>query len=322
MRKRLLPAVGLLTLGSLSAAPAAGQARLWDEPGPCDRECLNGIVDTYLAAVVAHDPGAAPLADDIRYTENTERLDAGEGLWETANAGPTDFRIYVPDPVARQVGFMGVIVESNSPALLALRLKVEDGEITEAEHLIARNLGPGNLDSLEAPRPGLLETVPRSERLPRELMLILGGSYYASIEQSDGSATLYAEDCERRENGITTAGGDGTGFDGLPRQGCAEQMDRRVFTYIDDIQLRRVWIADPVTGLVFGLSQFRHSMEDNELQVYDREGNLTTREIDFDPFDLPAAHIFKIRDGRIHEIEAMGFMMPYMSGNGWSDFLR
>lgn len=322
MTGRALAALCGTLLATWAAAPAAGQARLWDEPGPCDRECLNGIVDSYLSALVANDPSAAPLADDIRYTENTDVLEVGEGMWQTADAGPTEFRIHVPDPVARQVGFLGVMVESDSPALLALRLKVEDGAITEAEHLVARDLGEENLENLDAPRPDLLETVPRRERLPRELMLILGGSYYASIEQLDGSASLYADDCERHENGLVTAGGEGTGPDGEPRRGCAEQMDSRVFAYIDDIALRRVWIADEQTGLVFGLSQFRHSMEQTEFEVYDREGNLTTREIDFDPFDLPAAHIFKIENDRIHEIEAMGFMAPYNSTNGWSEFLR
>ena len=32
--------------------------------------------------------------------------------------------------------------------------------------------------------------------------------------------------------------------------------------------------------------------------------------------------IFKIQDSRIHDIEAMGFTMPCMSGNGLSYFLR
>ncbi|MDR3722598.1 MAG: hypothetical protein P4L00_13450 [Candidatus Acidoferrales bacterium] len=34
-------------------------------------------------------------------------------------------------------------------------------------------------------------------------------------------------------------------------------------------------------------------------------------------FDLPAAHIFKIRSGKIHEVEAIGTMMPYNSKTGW-----
>jgi hypothetical protein len=39
--------------------------------------------------------------------------------------------------------------------------------------------------------------------------------------------------------------------------------------------------------------------------------------MNFAPFDLPAAHIFKIKDGKIHEIEAMGFTAPYESPTGW-----
>ena len=28
-------------------------------------------------------------------------------------------------------------------------------------------------------------------------------------------------------------------------------------------------------------------------------------------------HVFKIRGGKIHEIEAMGFILPYGSKTGW-----
>jgi hypothetical protein len=59
------------------------------------------------------------------------------------------------------------------------------------------------------------------------------------------------------------------------------------------------------------------------ITVIDRDGNLVKRDMSrFNPFDLPAAHIFKIRDNRIHEIEALGFTMPYMSNGGWSEFLH
>ena len=38
----------------------------------------------------------------------------------------------------------------------------------------------------------------------------------------------------------------------------------------------------------------------------------------FAPFDLPAAHIFKIgADGKVHEIEAVGFVAPPNSPTGW-----
>ncbi len=32
---------------------------------------------------------------------------------------------------------------------------------------------------------------------------------------------------------------------------------------------------------------------------------------------VPAAHIFKVRNGQIHEIEATGFTEPYESKTGW-----
>lgn len=41
------------------------------------------------------------------------------------------------------------------------------------------------------------------------------------------------------------------------------------------------------------------------------------REMNFNAFDLSAAHIFKIRDGEIHEIEAMGFAAPYDTPDPW-----
>jgi hypothetical protein len=63
-------------------------------------------------------------------------------------------------------------------------------------------------------------------------------------------------------------------------------------------------------------------MKDKQITVIGRDGKPATRDMNFDPFDLPAAHVFKIRGGRIHEIEAMGVTMPYMSKNGWTDFLR
>jgi hypothetical protein len=228
----------------------------------------------------------------------------------------------VPDPVSGQIGFIGMMEESGNPIELGLRLKIEEGAITEAEHLVVRSFNGDSLDNLQTPRPGLLAEIPTAQRLSRELLLAIGMTYYDAIEQSSGDATPFAEDCERRENGMITAGGSGTGLDGLPRQTCAAQMDSRVFTYIDSIDLRRVWIADRATGLVFGLSQFRHSMRDKEITVIGRDGKPTPRTVAFEPFDLPAAHIFKIRDNGIHEIEALGVMVPYLSKNGWSEFLR
>jgi hypothetical protein len=149
-----------LLLGLSIAGPAAGQARLWQKPGPCDRDCLKGIVDKYVDAMVAHDPRAAPLADKIKFTENAETLPMGQGLWASATGASKTYRIYVPDPVSEQVGFMGLIETGDKSNQLAIRLNVENGKITEAEHYVARNLHDNSVANLQAPRPGLVATLP------------------------------------------------------------------------------------------------------------------------------------------------------------------
>ncbi len=322
MKRVTMPALAATLAAALFSGTAAGQARLFGAPGACDRTCLVDTAKTYLAALVKHDPAAAPLAAELRFVENAKVTKAGEGLWQTASAVPGDFALYVPDAVSGQIGFIGMLQESGKPIQLGLRLKVEGGKITEAEHLVIRSFNGNSLDNLETPRPGLLAPVPQNERMPREMLLMIGMTYYDALEQSDGEASVFAADCERHENGMITAGGQGPGFDGRPRQGCAAQLTSRAMSYIDSIDLRRVWIADETTGLVFGLSQFRHSMTNKEITVLGPNGERTQRPMAFDPFDLPAAHIYKIRGGRIHEIEALGFMLPYMSPNGWTDFLR
>jgi hypothetical protein len=67
---------------------------------------------------------------------------------------------------------------------------------------------------------------------------------------------------------------------------------------------------------VFGLSQFRQPMKEKTIKIVGVPG-VTEMPMNFKPFDLPAAHIFKVYGGKLHEIEAMGFMRPYNSPTGW-----
>jgi hypothetical protein len=99
-------------------------------------------------------------------------------------------------------------------------------------------------------------------------------------------------------------------------------MNSRAMSYITSIDLRRVRIADEETGLVFGLTMFRHPMESKSWTILNPDGTTGERSLNRDPFDTQNAHIFKISGGRIHEIEAMGFARPLNSKNGWSPFVR
>jgi hypothetical protein len=286
----------------------------------CDRACLVQTTNIYLAGLVAHDPSIVRFSPDVKFVENTVPMKPGEGLWKTASAIPTTFKIYVPDVVAQQIGFLGVMEENNRPIELGLRLKIVDGQIAEAEHLIARNLSARSLVNLVVPRPGLLATVPPDQRVPREQMLTIGASYYEALVTADANSAPFADDCVRRENGMQTTSNPPPatpgGIASTGALGCAAQLRTHTFDYIKRIEPRRVWIADPETGLVFGLSQFRHPMEEKFVKIVGVPG-VDHIDMNLKSFDLPAAHIFKIRGGKIHEIEAMGFTMPYNSKTGW-----
>src|SRR3954447_21515168 len=50
----------------------------------CDRACLKGVLDQYLAALLAHDPTRLALAPGVKFTEDNTVKSVGEGLWRTA----------------------------------------------------------------------------------------------------------------------------------------------------------------------------------------------------------------------------------------------
>jgi hypothetical protein len=304
----LLATLGAGFIVAAAAAPAQD---------PCNRACLTDLANSYLTALVAHDPSKVPLAADVKFVENVTPMKPGEGLWKTASEVPTTFAVYVPDPVSGQVGFIGMMKADGKTIELALRLKVRHGEIVEAEHLIAGNLRDGMLANLKTPRPGLLAEVPKDQRSSHAELLKIGATYYEALVKGDGSLSPFADDCERHENGMITTGSRLMGApDGSPKLNCTTQLNTKVMSYIKRIEPRRVWIADPQTGLVFGLSQFRHPMKEDHVDIVGYPG-VTSVPMKFKPFDLPAAHIFKVSGGKIHEIEAMGFMAPYGSKTGW-----
>jgi hypothetical protein len=308
----------LLVLGICSSASAAKK---------CDRACLVALMDQYLAAVVKHNPAGVPIARDVKLVENLKAIPIGKGLWETATGGPTEFKIYVADPVAGQVGFMGVIQDNSKPVLLGARLKLVNGEIAEIDHMVSPLNAPLPAGLLK-PRPGLITKISSSERVPRLQMLKAANAYYDAIEQSDGNVAPFADECQRRENGITSANNQ----DPLPpnaqqapgsiaqfgRMKCGEQLSTGIMGYITDINQRRLFAVDEEMGLVMVYSMFNHDGEPNPLKIKGVPG-VTESKNDWGKFTVPAAHIYKIKSGKIYEIEAMAIVgVPYQVSDGWN----
>lgn len=297
------------------------------------RAPLIELMDNYLYALVQHDPAGIPLSSNVKLVENTKETAIGEGLWKTATKLPTDFKIYVADPVENRIGFMGVMESDGKTVCLSARLKLENGVITEIDHMVSPASSPmtGNAvpEGLKRPRPALIEKLDESEKTPREVMLKAALSYYPSLELNDGSVAPFADECQRNENGITTANnqdpkiGDGAmttagGLLTFMRMTCAEQMNTGMWRYITDINQIRPAAIDEEMGLVMVYSVFNHDGEPDPMPIKNIPG-VTERNNEWGQFTVPAAHIYKIRNGKIFEIEAMAIVgVPYLADDGWS----
>ena len=308
--KRLIIALGvtvsLVILGAFGPAVAAPSAT-------CDRQCLVNFMQQYLAALVKHDPKAVPFASKVKFTENAAEIPVGKGLWETASGGPSEFQIYAADPIAQAVACLVIMKEKDKDILLGARLKIVGGKITEAEHLAARNNVNSSQPGLQKPRPGLLEDVTPSDRMKRDQLIKIGLSYYDALTGEDGKLAPFADECERHENGMPTAGGKPPepkapqaakqpaakpnpdmekmmkAMSAMPRT-CEGQISAAVFAYITEIRPRRLVVADEQKGLAVGFSMFQH---DGSLKTMPIKG---VPGIDSMPapqirFNFPAAHL-------------------------------
>lgn len=327
-RRWVAVTTALLLVASASAGPiGSGVAPA------CDRACMTDIVDHYLAALVRHDPAGLPLNRDVKFTENTARLKVGtEGLWVGASELPTGFRIYAIDVGAGQAGFYGVMKERGRPLIIALRLKVVNGQITEIEHVLARGLRADAVKSLAAARPEFITPVAPAKRLPRQQMVNIADSYFEAIEHADGKLAPFADGCVRRENGAQTTHnpkpvpwpvslGSKQADEAMAYIGtlsCSDQLDTHVMDFITRLWPRRHEIVDQELGLVFSFPMFQHRGGSGTIKIYNVPG-VDTLPLGGSSSNLQAAEIFKIEGGRIIAIEAMGTSLPYGTRSGWGE---
>ena len=102
-----------MLLGSASPAKAVGYGIGPGRGFDCGRDCLNGIVDQFLASLVAHDPSKAPLAKNVKFTEDGVQLEPGDGLWATAS-GVGSYKLYFAEPSAGSAGIYALVQENGA----------------------------------------------------------------------------------------------------------------------------------------------------------------------------------------------------------------
>ena len=270
-----------LLLALSLASPAFAQS--------CDRACLRGMIDRYLAALVKHDPTPLPLAAKVRFTEDLQELQLGDGLWRTIE-GLRTFRQDILDVRSGVAGVHVVATENGQPVLVAIRLQIEGGKISGVESTVVRNREEGMIFNPEAVKDAsaaMNVTPTPAQRNSREDMQRLAllypeGLRVGSFVKVDAQITPEAY---RFENGQLMAGPGCTFF-----QGCTNVREQRVPT-LPGITAR-VAAIDEEQGIVWLRMNFGPG------SLMRGEGDLTVWEM------------FKIYDGSIQAIEAFMEVVP------------
>lgn len=301
-----------------STAAATAQGRV-----SCDRACLTGLLDRYVDALVTRDPSRLPLAARVKFTENGQRLDLGDGLWHTVT-GKGGYRLDMVDVEAGQAILMGTIREADTPTIFVLRLGVADQRIAEIETLVIRNKDAADsLDKIATPRRTWYTAVPESARHSRADLARIANMYFSGIELNDGKGVYpLHESCARLENGSVTAG-DPAAIPGAPstppnrtRSSCLQQFRSGVFFYVTRIRDRRFVAIDRERGIVFAFAFFDNGSGDA------RNGTLADgRKVSSGPsipWTWQIAEFFKIENGLIGPVESVLHQVPYGMGSGWS----
>jgi hypothetical protein len=308
-----------LVLTSLLFAPFI-QSSLTAGARSCDRACLEAFVDRYLDAVVAHDPARLPLAPAVKFTENGQRLHLGDGLWNTASArGP--YKLNVVDPEKGQVGFFGTIRENGTPAILALRLKIEASRILEIETLVARDAKEASkLEALAAPHPAFSISVPADARMSRDRLVKVANMYFAGLERNDGKGVYpFADDCNRLENGQQTTNHPSEKpqpFD-ASALGCKAQFETGFFRFVTRIRDRRFVVVDEERGLALAFVFFDHA--GNVPSVTLTDGRTIPVGV-ARPWTWEIAELFKVENDLIYQIQAVIRESSYGMNSGWSEW--
>ena len=287
-------------------------------PVNCQRECLISVMNQYLQALVSRDRSELPLAKEVKFTENGQIMDVGDAHWNTVTALGR-YQHYIADPQGQAVGFVGSISESGNPHILATRIKIENREITEIETLIYRNKsGVGGGDKLDAMSRKAIwdESLAPSERVSREKMIAAANDYFEKIEGGNGKhPTKFDPSCNRVENAMQTTNVPDT--ESYLALGCDAQLSSGRFTFDTELRDRRFTVVDEEKGVVFGHVFFDHA---GDVLTWT---DLATGEVHQNgkgvlfPSAWMITEIFKIKNGRIYEIEAVLLDVPYKMKSGW-----
>jgi hypothetical protein len=285
-QRTFAPAAGVLVLVAVTTSGA--------QAADCDRACLKNMITKYVDAMVAHDPSRLPLATNMRFTEDSQELKLGEGLWKTVTK-KGDFRQDYID-LKKQIAAAHVMLfEENAQVLYSVVLGVANQKITGVETLVDRITPTSRFkpDSLDSPLPGMRAPVPAGKRMPRADMVKAALLYPEGLRIGNftDAKTPFAKEAYRVENGTFIAGVGG------PRPNAPGMFTQKIMLHPD--VKPSVAAVDEEEGIVLLWMNF------GDTNSYGPGNALVTFEA------------FKVWGGEIQAINAFFRILPKETQRGW-----
>lgn len=319
MRLRRMVRVGMLCF--VLALPFSAKAAT-----SCDRACLEGFANGYIAAALAHDVAKLPLAADAKVAENNIAITPGEGSFATLS-GQGKYRHYFADPATGSVGLITTVTEHGAKGILDLRMRVTDGKIAEIETLMIRDAGGHDrYEALAAPEQPWLDVVPSEKRLSRAEMVRAVNHYFSYMTHNDGRGdyTFFDDECDRLEHALKTTNvrqreayghSSDTNFSSLT---CAQQQETGFLGFVTEIRNRRFFILDEERQVVLAAVTLDHNGTIRKLPQ--KNGSVFVLPPYFNvPRTLQVYEAFKLRGEKLYRIEMTLVETPYGNRPPWQD---
>jgi len=273
-----------------------------------DKAFLEEAADAYRAAYRAHDPSFAPFAERVRFSENNVEMPFPDGTWDTVTeeVGPA---LTLSDTTLGTVGIFTAIRQREIQGFLAVRLRIEGGRITEAEHIIStrRNLSSpptpiGEVDEY-VHEPLIDRTVPHAERVQRERLIEHANGYFDTLQRNDGEirGTSFHDYATRRENGLLF-----TDILGGFRSGR--------YAFNDRVR-REMVVIDEERQVAMARGFIDHK---GVLDEYCLTDGTKTKSVFQEPQSWGFLEMFAIREDRIAAVVADFYQAPYYTVSPWT----
>lgn len=285
-------------------------------PPAFERASLYAVLDQFMEALLAREPGRLRWAGNVHYSENNVSLMIGDGVWGTVT-GRGGYDLRFTDVTTGQIGLFTTLIETVEESATTIRLGVDaSGAISEVELLIVRQSDEAlQFANPKFERKPVLEAmVPDADQMSRERLRAVADGYFNTLEQNDGQLfTRFHPDCDRVENGVRTTRNPDfiLPIANLP---CEEQFRLGWYRYDDRLRGRRFPLIDIERGLVFAHGFIDHCgrLTDYVLTNGEHVSSMIRR-----PHSFYLAELFKIEAGAIRQIEANFITVPYHMPSPW-----